>query len=441
MVRGRYGIRIKMEIGTILALACCAAYPVLPRSTATLAFLVGVLYVPMGAGFSLGEAAFPPARLLAAAGLLRVVMRHEIPRFTRLDWLVVAFGATMVLSGLFHDNPFQAIVFRCGYALDTLASYFVLRGLICTTDEVYRYFSVLILLLLPIAFEMVWEVLTRKNLFSLLGGFGVEPNIRKGRIRAQGPFRHAILAGTMAATLLPVAIALWQRNSLLGALGVGAVLVIVGACASSGPILTLAFALIGIVLWPHRDKLKMIHWAVIAMLLCLHFVMNDPIWFLIARMDIVGGSTGWHRARLIDSAIRHVDEWWFAGTDHTRHWMGGHGYNENSVDVTNHYIRYAVIGGLPLLLLLICLLKRSFGDIGVALAAVMDQDAKQAFFYWCVGTWLFANVVSMLSVSYYDQSLVLFYSTLGVIGSLAHAASLDCSSETAASLHEGSQAA
>ena len=49
--------------------------------------------------------------------------------------------------------------------------------------------------------------------------------------------------------------------------------------------------------------------------------MEDPIYFLMARIDISGGSQGYFRAQLIRSLIDHLSEWWLAGKDYTRHWM------------------------------------------------------------------------------------------------------------------------
>jgi len=31
------------------------------------------------------------------------------------------------------------------------------------------------------------------------------------------------------------------------------------------------------------------------------------------KIDLTGSSTGWHRAELIDSALRHFNEWWLVG--------------------------------------------------------------------------------------------------------------------------------
>src|SRR5207253_439216 len=86
----------------------------------------------------------------------------------------------------------------------------------------------------------------------------------------------------------------------------------------------------------------------------LQIVMNDPVYFLMARIDFTGSSTGWFRAQLIRSSIQHLDEWWAVGTDYTRHWMPSGIYaNEIHTDITNHFLEMGVWGGLPLLSLFV----------------------------------------------------------------------------------------
>ena len=362
-----------MELGTALTLACSVALFVVPRSWAPTVFLLGVLYCPMGTGLVLGTTNFPPGRLLAAVGLARVWLRGELPTLGRTDQAAIVFGAAMILSGLFHDDPREALWLRCGYAIDTVGSYFVLRSLISTLEDVYRCFSSLLLLFLPIALEMLWEASGGTNLFSHLGSLDSESVVRRGRIRAQGPFRHAILAGTAAAALVPIAIGFYRKNRSMGFIALCTALLAVLACASSGPLLTLSTALAAILLWHQRGRIKAVLWAVVVLLCTLHIVMSDPVWFFIAKLNLVGGSTGWHRAKLIDSAITHIGEWWFAGTDYTRHWMSGHGFNESNIDITNYYIRCGVNGGLPLLIAFLWLLKRSFSEITVAVDASISH--------------------------------------------------------------------
>jgi hypothetical protein len=68
---------------------------------------------------------------------------------------------------------------------------------------------------------------------------------------------------------------------------------------------------------------------VLFILIVLNLVMSDPVYFLIARIDITGGSTGYYRAALIQAAIRHFNEWWLIGTDYTKDWLLGGGSCES----------------------------------------------------------------------------------------------------------------
>jgi len=63
------------------------------------------------------------------------------------------------------------------------------------------------LVAVPVAIVMATEHFTGHNLFAKLGGVDELSNIRNGRVRAQGPFLHAIVAGTVGAVLLPLFVA------------------------------------------------------------------------------------------------------------------------------------------------------------------------------------------------------------------------------------------
>jgi hypothetical protein len=147
--------------------------------------------------------------------------------------------------------------------------------------------------------------------------------------------------------------------------------------------------------------------------------MNDPVYFLLARIDITGGSTGWHRAELIQSAFAHLGEWWAVGTDRTRHWMptGIHA-NERHTDITNFYLQMGVWGGLPLLFLFLSNLWVAFAAVGRWLQSNKAAAAKTRFLAWTIGSILFGHATNFFSISYFDQSVVLLYLLFAFCGSL-----------------------
>ena len=71
-------------------------------------------------------------------------------------------------------------------------------------DDV-RLFRVLCVALAPLAVLLLLERYTTHNYFSVMGGSG-EINIRDGHVRAYGPLGHSILAGTVGATCVPMAL-------------------------------------------------------------------------------------------------------------------------------------------------------------------------------------------------------------------------------------------
>jgi len=294
-----------------------------------------------------------------------------------------------------------------------------MRIFIRSKEDLVRLSKALMVLLVPLALEMAHEKINGHNAFSVFGYVTEMATVRGGKIRAQGPFAHSILAGTAAAVCMPLTILLWKESRKLALVGLVATGSMILTCASSGPILTAAAIMGALGLWKFRSLLRLIIWGVVAMLVGLNFIMNDPVYFLLARIDLTGKSTGWHRAALIDAAVKHLDEWWFAGTDYTRHWMPtGVYWNKNHTDITNHYLKMGVWGGLPLMLLFMYVVASGFTSVGKTLDLCANAPPEERFHIWLLGAILFGHAVSFISVSYFDQSVVFFYLSLAMIGSM-----------------------
>jgi hypothetical protein len=375
----------------------------------------------LGQGVEIGPFSFTVIRMLVAVGILRVVIRHErvVGGLNGLDKLIIAWSVWALISSAFHRDPSSALVFRLGLVYNTCGIYFLLRIFCQSIDDVLHILRITGLLLAPVAVEMIYEKLTMYNLFSVLGGVSETPAIRHGAIRAQGPFRHAILAGTVGAVCLPLLIALRKHYPRTALLGISACLTMVLTCASSGPILSGLVGLGALVMWRFRPNMRLARWGAVLGYLALELVMKAPAYYIIARVPAVKGSTGWHRARLIESSIQHLPEWWFAGTDYTRHWMPtGVSWSPDHTDITNHYLKMGVWGGLPLMFLFIACLAKAFSFVGQILKHLKDQSPQKSFLVWSLGASLFAHAATMISVSYFDQSFLFLYLVLASIGSI-----------------------
>lgn len=399
---------------------CGAAVLLVRRQHALIALLVGVCYIPAYVGVEIGGFNFTAIRVLIAVGLIRVLVRSERPvgPMTHIDRAMSAWAIWLVLSSLFRDNVVSALVFRLGLVYDAVGIYVLVRAHCRTVEDAVALARAAAIVLAPLALAMLYEQANNYNLFSLLGGVGEHPIVREGRVRANGPFGHPILAGTVGAVCLPIMVGLWKTHPGRAKLGVLACVTIVLCSASSGPILSAVAGMFGIYLWRYRSRMRMIQKLAIAGYVLLELIMKDPAYFIIARVDLAGGSTSWYRARLIQSALEHLPEWWLAGTEYTRHWMWVVvSWSPNHTDITSHYIQLGVWGGLPLMLLFILVLWRGFAGVAEVVRCNTLLLPHLGYQIWALGAMLFALAVTGLSVSYFDQSFVFIYVALGSIGS------------------------
>ncbi len=389
-----------------------------PRRYAPVAFLGGSIFIPVGASVMLGSITFTPVRILIAIGVLRSMLRRETPAYFPLpaDILFGVFAFVALLTSFFHEDVRGTIVYHVGLAYDILGTYFLFRTWLNNREDVVWIIKWTLFFAIPLAVFMVLEFITGKNLFNSVGGIPAEAALRGDRVRARGPFRHAILAGTYGGVAIPLAIALWQSHRRIAWIGVFSGFFVVLASTSGGPVMTLGSVVVALCLWRYRASLRPILWWVVACLFLLHLIMQAPVWYLIARVGIGGG--GYYRAKLIDTAIKYLNEWWLAGTDVTRHWMpSGVPWSQEAADITNGYLSFGVLGGLPLMLTFVGIIAVSFRHLVRAYQWLGQFEAEDKFLVWCLGASLFGHAVSMLAIRYFDQFAVLFYSLLAIIAS------------------------
>lgn len=391
----------------------------LPRRWAPLPLLVGACYMTLGQIINVGPLHFNIIRLLAVVGVIRILIRHERPlgAGNGLDRVMLAWALWALMSSAFHEAG--ALVFRMGLVYNTLGIYFLIRTFCQDEENLTHLIKITAVVLLPVAIEMTLEHLTGRNFFAFLGGVPESVVTRDEKFRAQGPFVHGILAGTVGAVCFPLMFGIWRKHGLAAKLGAAACIVIVFASNSSGPLMSLIFATLALIFWKWRHLTRKMRIAAVFAYIFLNLIMKVPAYYLLARIDLTGSSTGWHRAELIHTSIEHLNEWWFAGTDYTRHWMPtGVSWNENHTDITNHYLQYGVLGGLPLMGLFICALAVGFLYVGRYLRRRPPSSLSEQFTVWTAGVGLFTHAATCVSVSYFDQSFVFLFMNLAILGSL-----------------------
>lgn len=407
------------SIGIAFATVSALLMLTLPRRWAILPLILSAAYMTHGQALEIAGANFTMPRIVVAVGFLRVLLRREhiAGGFVALDRLVLFWAFLLLSTSAFHD--YGALQYRSGMVWTELGSYFLFRIFVQDIEDARRTMKTVTVTLVPLAVIMLTEKFTASNLFAALGYVDAIPPIRDGQVRASGPFAHPILAGTVGAACIGMGLALWRVARFRALIGCAAGGAMVYASASSGPVLMVAFILLGVACWVMRGHMRSIWWMAIAGILALAAVMQAPVYFLMARIDIMGGSQGWFRAQLIHSAIEHFSEWWLTGTDYTRHWMAtGISASARHTDMTNHFLSMGVMGGLPLLIVFVLVCRAAFRDVGRSLQTPY-VDAQHRFFVWTLGAVLFGFVMNFFAITLFDQSAIFFWLLVAAIASIA----------------------
>jgi len=386
-----------------------------PRHYLAIPLLFLMVAIPSAQRVVIGSLDFSFIRILVMVTVARIYLNKqnfqlqlEKPDYFICYWAIWSIFAYGVLIG-----DVSGVVTRTGYMVDVVGAYYIGRASIRTIDDIKNITVFIGFMAIPMVCFFLIERGTGRNMFSVFGGLYDFTLIRNGRLRCQGPFSHPITAGIFWASFLPWLAAIWYGGGLSKsklALFIGCVLVIIANTASSTPVMAVLFSVLGISMFPLRRKMPAIKNSMIFLLVMLHFAMEKPIWHLISRVDISGGSTGDHRYRLIQEAINHIGEWWMVGSQSTVHW--GHGMR----DVTNQYILEGLRGGLLGMIFFIMFLLKIFTLIGGALKKTNSN--AELWIFWGAGVMLFAHMMNFLAASYFGQVTGLFFLLMGCIVSV-----------------------
>ena len=136
--------------------------------------------------------------------------------------------------------------------------------------------------------------------------------------------------------------------------------------------------------------------------------MKAPVWFIITHFELVGGSSNYHRAELIDMCVKHFRDWWLFGVKDTAVW------GWDMWDLANQFVAEAEVGGLATLVCFIAIITICFRWIGKA-RKLVEGDRGKEWILWLWGAALFSNVVSFFGISYFDQTRLYWFALLAMI--------------------------
>lgn len=330
-------------------------------------------------------------------------------RWNPVDTAFLCWALCRATAFILLNREVGAVVNQFGFLSDSLGCYFMLRFLISDEEDVRRTIKTIAAATVVIAVCMAYERARGINPFGFIGGTLI-PDIRNGSFRAQGPFAHALLAGTFGGVMVPLFVWLWKsaKSKVLAFFSLVGCTAMAIESSTSTAVIAYGASILGICFWPLRGRMRMVRWGFVLALISLHLIMKAPVWFVIAHVDIVGGSSADHRAYIIDFFIRNFWDWWLIGTNNAANW------GWDMWDICNQFVAEGETGGLLTLIFFIAMISYCFSRIGNA-RKIVTGDSDKEWSLWLFGAALFANIVGFFGIGYFDQSQFTWYALLCMI--------------------------
>ncbi len=415
---------ITLTIGLFLSFLVLTLRP----HYALVAYITGLLWYPSELAVSIGTIDITVGRLVVCVLILRCLCDDRIRckfKWSDLDtWVAVSM---MVYSGvtLLTRPSLASIENRGGFIMDSWFAYLVARFIITDRATLISVIKFIGVFLVPLAVLGCIEVLTGWQPFLPLRRFSpwlaiashVGGDMRWGLARAVGPFSHPILFGGGFAMFLPLIYYLrYQKGYWHNLAYILSSVIVVGALSSLsvGPWVMVMVVIVCLAMEKYRIRSRPILILFVLASIVVEILSDDAFYFVFAEYTSTLGGAGWHRAKLIEVAIRHFGQWWFLGCrGQDPGW--GHYFGMSFTDVTNEYILSGVKYGIAGVIVLCGTLATAFRGLMLAYKkAVLLVDKS---LYWSLGTALFSVAVAWMSVSFFGQLTPLFYVVLGIIGS------------------------
>jgi hypothetical protein len=407
-------VALFVVIAGVLMLVVRRKYVIVP-------FLTGTLLVPFDQVIVVGPLHFMMLRVMILFGWIRLFGtkctsggRLFSGGMNKIDKSVVILFSTSAITYLLLYQDMPAVVNELGTVYTLFGIYLLLRFLVRDEEDVDRIIRTLAWLSLVLGILMAAHLATGHDPFAIFRGGRpsyAPPSDGEIRLRATGPFAHALSAGAFGATLLPLFVGLWLKdrmNRRIAIVGILGATLITASSVSSTPELAYVAGILALCMWPMRGWMRVIRWATVICLVILHIVMKAPVWALIGKIDLTGSSSSYHRYMLVDQFIRHFDEWWLLGTKANSDW--GYGM----WDLADQYVAIGERSGLIPFIAFLAIIVFSFKYLGRARRSA-DYPRKQQLFLWSLSSALFAHAVGFIGIAYLDQTQVSWYALLAMI--------------------------
>ncbi len=395
---------------------------------ALVVYIAGLIFYPSFLAVSIGTIDILLGRIIVVVLFIRCIYNDKLRskfKWSKLDKWVIYSMVVYVGVTLITQPRWSAIENRGGFITDTWLAYMVGRFIITDRAELISVIKCIAVLLIPLAILGCVEAITGWQPFVPLRRFNpwnpeydvTNVGSRWGFTRAIGPFSHPILFGGCFALFLPLIFYLRYEKSIWRTLAyILSAIAVIGSLSSmsSGPWIMIIVLLFCMILDKYRQYAKPMLILFVILCIAVEVLSNRPFYHVFFTYGGKLGGAGWHRAQLIDVAIKKFGEWWLAGYGgKDPGW--GHYFGMGHTDVTNEYILAGVRYGIAGVIALCGVFVVAFKGIVSAYKEVSHPVLKSM--YWALGSLLFSVVVVWTSVSFFGQLMPLFYCILGIIGS------------------------
>lgn len=375
-------------------------------------FAIVCCFIPSVQKITIFTFDFNIIRIMVLFGILRFFIKKEKITKHPLDKLVIYFSLAKILIYTLKMASFSAFIYQSGSFLDTFGMYFIFRRVFSDWNSVKETIQCFIFLSIPVVIFFMIEYTTAHNLFSIFGGVSEITKMREGKFRCQGAFPHPIIAGCFWAVILPMIIALkWSVNRIKLFIIITPTVLIIISTASSTPLSAIIIGAIGGLMFFYRKKMNKVRQFIGIILITAQIFMKGSVWSLIAKVNILGGSTSYYRYALLNGFITHVHEWWWLGTKRTKHWCWG------CQDLTNQYVAEGVNNGLLSLILFIAIISKAFSVVGDIWRRI-ENDKEKLAISWACGVSLLVHCANFIGISYFGQAISIWYIQLAMIASI-----------------------
>lgn len=414
----KVGTNIVHPLGAGLFGLCALWSIIAPRKYVVWAVLFIACFVSPAQRFAFLGADFDFLRAITVLILCRILVLGELRnvRIRAIDYCVLGFVTTMIIGVTIRTGGARTIN-ELGQTVDGLGLYLIGRALIRNLDDLKSLMVGAFICSVPVMIFFTIEQMTGRNYFSVLGGVSEMTQVRQGKLRAQGAFTHPIIAGLFWATFFALFIGLIRAKTksfmlkIGGWIGAIASVIIVVMTNSSTPLAGLLVATVGWLCFSYRWYLKQIRWAILFFMLFIHIIHTKGVhFFVFVNFNPVSGSTGRHRAMLIDGVLKNIPDWALFGSSRR--------YNRAFRDITCDYVYTAVQGGMIPLIFELAVITLAFYACGRAIRAARNREELNLVYG--VGVAVLTVCVMSTAVSVYGQAEVPFFMTFGIAASLGN---------------------